>query len=315
MRFSYHDEFRELNEQARREASGSFIQLHDGFTHYELSNPQAERTVVLVHGFSVPYFIYDPTFAFLTRSGFRVLRYDLCGRGLSDRPDTQYNMELFVRQLRDLLEELRITTPVTPVGLSTGGPIVAGFTTRYPGQVEKLVLIDPVGAKPFLLSRVASLAAAPVLGEILLGSLASVPLVKRISSSRFDPERIGEFGPRYLEQMEYKGFKRALLSTVRSHMLGACLDLYEQIGKMDKPVSLFWGRHDATIPFQHSELLRRAMPQVEFHAIEGTGHIPHYEKPGEVNPILLEFLSRQPPGKAQKKPSTQAPEPHAEGTR
>ena len=297
MRFSYHDEIRELNEHARREASGSFIPLHDGFTHYELSNPQAERPVVLVHGFSVPYFIYDPTFAFLTRSGFRVLRYDLFGRGLSDRPEAQYNMDLFVRQLRDLIEALRIRAPLTPVGLSTGGPIVAAFTTRFPEQVEKLVLIDPVGAKPFLLSRLASLAAAPVLGELLIGSLASVPLVKRIASSRFDHERIGEFGPRYLEQMEYKGFKRALLSTVRSHMLGSCLDLYEQIGKLHKPVSLFWGRHDATVPFQHSELLRAAMPQVEFHAIESTGHIPHYEKPAEVNPILLEFLNRPSPGK------------------
>jgi pimeloyl-ACP methyl ester carboxylesterase len=32
------------------------------------------------------------------------------------------------------------------------------------------------------------------------------------------------------------------------------------------------------------------MPNVQFHAIPNTGHIPHYEKPEEVNPILLEFL-------------------------
>jgi hypothetical protein len=55
MPFSYRDETKELNEVTRREASGSFIQLSDGFTHYELSNPQAQETVVLIHGFSVPY--------------------------------------------------------------------------------------------------------------------------------------------------------------------------------------------------------------------------------------------------------------------
>jgi pimeloyl-ACP methyl ester carboxylesterase len=32
------------------------------------------------------------------------------------------------------------------------------------------------------------------------------------------------------------------------------------------------------------------MPNVQFHAIEQAGHIPHYEKPAQVNPILLEFL-------------------------
>ena len=85
MSFSFRDETRELNELTRKEASGSFVQLTSGVTHYELSNPEVNETVVLVHGFSVPYFIYDPTFAFLTQAGLRVLRYDLFGRGFSDR--------------------------------------------------------------------------------------------------------------------------------------------------------------------------------------------------------------------------------------
>src|SRR5574338_230364 len=130
MSFSYRGESRELDERARREMSGSFIQLSDGFTHYELRNPEVEETVVLVHGFSTPYFIYDPTFAFLAQSGFRVLRYDLFGRGFSDRPDTDYKIELFVRQLIDLLNALHLTSPVTLVGLSMGGPISATFTVR-----------------------------------------------------------------------------------------------------------------------------------------------------------------------------------------
>jgi pimeloyl-ACP methyl ester carboxylesterase len=28
------------------------------------------------------------------------------------------------------------------------------------------------------------------------------------------------------------------------------------------------------------------------HVIEDAGHIPHYEKPEEVNPILVEFFKR-----------------------
>jgi len=42
--------------------------------------------VALVHGFSVPYYVWDPTAPELARAGFRVLRYDLYGRGYSDRP-------------------------------------------------------------------------------------------------------------------------------------------------------------------------------------------------------------------------------------
>ncbi len=297
MPFSYRDETKELNEFTRKAASGSFIQLSDGFTHYELGNPEANETVLLVHGFSVPYFIYDTTFEFLTNAGFRVARYDLFGRGLSDRPETEYNIDLFVRQLGDLLDALRFTYhsrrghPVSLVGLSTGGPITAAFTARFPERVNKLVLIDPVGAKALPFAGILKLAAAPNVGEALLNLIRSNGISWKIMSF-FNHELVEELGPQYIVQMQYKGFRRALLSTIRNHVLDACLDIYERIGKMDKPVLLFWGRNDPTVPFKHSDILRGAMPNMEFHAIENCGHIPHYEKQDEVNPILLEFLRR-----------------------
>src|SRR5579859_5611209 len=74
-----------LDASERRNVPGSFIQLSDGVTHYELSGPDTGRLVVLVHGFSVPYYIWDSTFSRLVREGFRVLRYDEFGRGFSDR--------------------------------------------------------------------------------------------------------------------------------------------------------------------------------------------------------------------------------------
>ena len=290
MFFSYRDEIKELNELTRKEASGSFMHLSDGVTHYQLSNPQAEQTVILVHGFSVPYFIYDPTFEFLTRSGLCVLRYDLFGRGFSDRPETRYNIDLFVRQLGDLLDELGFRRPVSLVGLSTGGPIIAAFTERYPERVNKLVLIDPVGAKPFALGRALKVLAMPFVGETIIG-LLGVGGMTRISSSEAAIRTYADqILPGYITQMKYKGFKRAILSTIRNDVLGSCIDVYQHIGKMDMPVLLFWGPHDHTVPFKHSEILRKAMPHVQFHAVENTGHIPHYEKPEEVNPILLEFL-------------------------
>jgi pimeloyl-ACP methyl ester carboxylesterase len=297
MSFSYRDETKQLNDLTRKEANGSFVQLSDGYTHYELSNPSPfpkgeAKDVVLVHGFSIPYFIYDPTFAFLTQSGFRVLRYDLFGRGFSDRPETRYNIDLFVRQLGDLLDALGFTRPVALVGLSTGGPITATFTAHFPERVKKLVLIDPVGGKPFALARALKVAALPVLGEAIIGLLGSEGMA-RISASDSSVRRFADqLLSRYIVSMQYKGFKRSILSTIRNNMLGSFRDVYEQIAKMDKPVLLFWGDHDHTVPFRHSDTLRAVLPNARFHAIENCGHIPHYEKPDEVNPILLEFLRK-----------------------
>jgi pimeloyl-ACP methyl ester carboxylesterase len=292
MAFSYRDETEELNELTRKETRGSFVRLSDGFTHYELSNPETKATVVLVHGFSVPYFIFDPTFAFLTQAGFRVLRYALFGRGFSDRPETRYNIDLFVRQLGELLDRLQWTSPVSLVGLSTGGPITATFTLRFPERVNKLALIDPVGAKPLRLGRLLKIAALPWLGEAVIAWLGRESMIRRFASRFSDTSFVENLQERYMIQLHYKGFKRAILSTIRNNMLGSFLDVYQKIGKMHKPVLLFWGRNDRLVPFAHSQVLRAAMPRVEFHAIEDSGHTPHYEKPEEVNPILLKFLKR-----------------------
>ena len=81
MSFPFFGESLELNETTRAAADGSFVSLPDGVTHYELGSPLHEgegkgvrEVVVLVHGFSVPYYIFDPTFDFLTQAGFRDIR-------------------------------------------------------------------------------------------------------------------------------------------------------------------------------------------------------------------------------------------------
>jgi pimeloyl-ACP methyl ester carboxylesterase len=285
-------ETKRLDDEARKTAGGSFIPLTDGVTHYELSNPDSEQTVILVHGFSVPYFIFDPTFDFLTQNRFRTLRYDLFGRGFSDRPRARYNIDLFVRQLLELLDALRFTRPVSLIGLSMGGLITATFTSRRPQRVKSLTLIDPSGVKPVSLTPTLKAMKLPGIAEAVFGLVGSESLLKSAAKDFFDPELVGMFLDKYKVQMQYKGFKRAILSSVRNGMLGSFMESYKSVGKMDKPVAIFWGRDDMTVPFEHSGDLRAAMPNAEFHVIEKCGHIPHYEKPDEFNPILLEFLKR-----------------------
>ena len=290
--FSFRSENRELKEAVRRLAGGSYIQLSEGVTHYELGNPAREKTVVLVHGFSVPYFIFDPTFHFLKQQGFRVLRYDLFGRGYSDRPEADYDIDFFVKQLEDLLDALLLRQPVSLAGLSMGGPIIATFTSRHPDRVDKLILIDPVGAHPIPLSWLLKVGSLPFVGEALLALFGRDSMIRNIASDFSDEKLDRHFLDQYIEQMQYKGFRRAILSTIRSHMLNSCMDVYRKVGLLNKPVLLIWGRQDTTVPLSHSDELLAAMPQTEFHIIEDSSHIPHYEKPGETNPLLLEFLRK-----------------------
>jgi pimeloyl-ACP methyl ester carboxylesterase len=77
---------------------------------------------------------------------------------------------------------------------------------------------------------------------------------------------------------------------MRSRMLGSFFDVYQRLGKLDKPTLILWGREDKTVPFAHSTDLLTAIPHAELHVFENCGHIPHYERPDEANLILLKFL-------------------------
>ena len=284
------DETEDLNDETRKATKGSFIRLTKGFTHYEYGNPFGDETVVLVHGFSVPYFIFDPLFDSLVENNFRVLRYDLFGRGFSDRPKADYNIDLFVEQLSELTNSLRFTQPFHLVGLSMGGPITASFVARYPDRVRSLTLIDPSGGKPITLSPLLKAAKIPLVAEAILRLVGGGGLVQSAAKDFFDPKLMDHFKDQYRVQMQFKGFQRALLSTLRNGMLESFIETYRVVGTTGMPVALFWGRDDKTVPIEQSREIRSAIPNLEFYVIEECGHIPHYEKPEIFNPLILEFF-------------------------
>lgn len=287
--YHFHGESHRLDAAARDKASGQFVTLTNGVTHYELAGPVDGPPVVLVHGFSVPSFIWDPTFSELAGKGFRVLRYDLFGRGYSDRPDVTYDQALFNRQLGDLLTALMPGTAVNLVGLSMGGGIAVSFTAQHPEQVNKLALIDPSGM-PMRLPLPGRLLHVPGIGEWLIDYFGEKLIILGMACDAYARKKAPDLAGRYREQMQYQGFRRALLSTWRNAELFKMTAEYEAVGRQDRPVLLIWGVADKTVPLSVSEKVRQAIPQAELHPIDA-GHIPHHEKPDEVNSLLVRFFS------------------------
>jgi pimeloyl-ACP methyl ester carboxylesterase len=295
--YRFHGETQSLDAAARASATGQFVQLTNGVTHYELAGPPDQTIVVLIHGFSVPYFIWDPTFAGLVNAGFRVLRYDLFGRGYSDRPDTTYNQALYDRQLRELLDALGFTIPINLVGLSMGGAIAVGFTAQHPERVRALALLAPAGF-PVPASRAFVLLRPPLVGEWLFDRFDEKLIVGGLAKDFYTREKVSEFTARYRVQMHYQGFRRALLSTLRHGPISTMADAYQMVGQQPTrlsssqacPVLLVWGRDDKTVPFALNEKVRAAIPRAEFHPIDNAGHIVHYEKPDVVNGLLATFF-------------------------
>lgn len=284
----------DLTDEVQQKAPGSFLRLPDGIVHYELAGPSPTRTdvrtVVLVHGFSVPYYIWDPTFEALVGAGFRVLRYDLYGRGYSDRPDATYDADLYDRQLLGLIEGLGINGPVDLAGLSMGGPIVVTFADRRPERVRALVLVDSAyhGAR-----SAGPLTLTPYLGEFLM-TVSTAPSLPRSQLTDFyDPSRFPDWPDKYRVQMQYKGFQRALLSTLRHFAVRDVEAEFARVGKSGRPVLLLWGEADQTVPVAVTKEILKVIPHAELHVIEEAAHLPHYERAEVVNPILIDFLQKK----------------------
>ena len=282
-------EQRELDDETRAAMTGKFVRLTDGYTHFELAGPNAARTVVLAAGFSVPYYIWDPTFNALTAAGFRVLRYDYFGRGYSDRPSIPFTDDMYVRQLDELLKALRIDSPIDLAGISFGGSLITSFADRYPDRVRSLIYFDPSIRKPYDLALVDHV---PVMWNYLTTVLEQRYWAEGQLGDFLHPEKFPDWAKRYEDQMQYKGFRRARYSELVSNMRVDQTEQLKRVGQHPRPVLVFWGKQDSTVPFEESEWLMNMLPNGRLVAVDESGHLPQWEQPENVHPELVEFLNQ-----------------------
>jgi len=278
-----------LNDDERVRLGGTYLKLSAGVTHYELAGPSEGKVVVLVHGFSVPMFNWDPQVKALTAAGFRVLRYDLYGRGYSDRPEARYDAALFVTQIRDLLDALRITGPVSLVGLSLGGPVAAHFAAANPARIENLVLLAPVvhsvvNDTKFKLLRM------PIVGNFLMRAIAVRTIKERGLALLKGIDASDKHAAMFEAQTEYRGYAYALRSLIRGDLFGDQIEIYKKAVKNAKGALLLWGTADTDIAADMIARLRDAAPVIQYRRLEGIGHDLNLSAAGIINPLIVDFL-------------------------
>lgn len=297
--FLLETEHRDVDDAFRAKAPGQFVELTHGQVYYQWGeNTEGEstedestegengRVAVLVHGFSTPSFIWSPLFERMAEAGIRVLRYDLYGRGYSDRPDTTYDRKLYEEQLNELLAALDIREPVDLVGLSMGGAVVACFAATYPEKVDRMVFVDPfigpVDAGPVTL---------PFVGEYLARVFFAPKLPQRQLRSFYRPEKADPaLLDLFTEQMSYRGYRRSLLRSLNQFMSDDLSGAFAEAGRHGKPALLIWGRQDVVVPFAEHERILEPLG-AELLAVDDAGHVPYLEQPEIVEPRILEFLA------------------------
>ena len=220
----------------------------------------------------------------LALMGFRVLTYDLYGRGYSDRPKGKQDRHFFIGQLEELLAHEKVSEEVTLIGYSMGGAIATVFAAKNVHMVRQLILIAPAGMGVVARGVVRFIARTPVIGDWLM--LAAYPSVLRKGVRAENFPEVGELQER---ELDYQGFVPAVLASMRG-ILSALLEKpHRKLREEGVPVLAIWGRDDAVIPLSAMGKLAEWSRNARQEVIEGAGHGVTYTHTEEV----LEVIRRE----------------------
>jgi pimeloyl-ACP methyl ester carboxylesterase len=253
--------------------------------------------VILIHGLGASADIWMHNISALAEK-HRVYALDLVGFGRSDKPKVKYSPSYMAAFINDFITALNIKDTCL-IGQSLGGGVALMHCLRFPGRVQKLVLADSAGLgreMPWAMRLVT----VPLLGEsMVMPSRSGMAFVLRYLV--YDPAVITtELIDIHFELNFSLGAVRSVLNVLRAcaTIHGARPDVLDPVMKnLDKiniPTLIIWGREDRLFPVRHACFAREKIPDSYLYIFERCGHMPNFEKPGEFNSLVLNFLGGNP---------------------
>jgi len=250
--------------------------------------------VVLVHGLGGSLWQWEYQQGPLSAT-HRLITLDLLGAGYSDKPDIDYTPEVMLEFFRSFLDTIGIER-ASLVGNSMGGGIVIGMALTYPERVDRLVLIDGLpdhvrDRTPNALLRRTIDTRVPVwlikLGSFFAGRNATSTILKEIVH---DPALLT---PAVLDRSDRNRSGGGIIGPVMS--LARNLPQWEEgfakrLAEIRQRTLIIWGEEDRLFPPQAGRDLQATIPGSSLALIPNAGHIPQWEQPQVVNPLLLQFL-------------------------
>ncbi len=281
---------RPMNKAARSEAPGKFANLPSGRTYYEWHGPLNGPIAVCIHGLTTPGYVWRAIEGGLKMMGYRVLTYDLYGRGYSARPLGRQNADFFITQLEELLEDQGIDGGIMLLGYSMGGAIATCYAAKHPDMLERLILIAPAGLGVKSNRLQEFMAKTPVIGDWIMRVFGGHMIRKAVKAESATPSEIPDIYDRQIAETRVRGFLPAVLSS-RRHILSKPLDEeHRKIAKTGLPVAAIWGEEDKVIPLAGLGKLTKLNRNVRQTMVKGASHSLAYTHSKDVINAIQEFL-------------------------
>jgi 3-oxoadipate enol-lactonase len=242
--------------------------------------------IALVHSLAMDRHFWQPV-AELLAASIPVLTYDCRGHGQSDKPKGPYTVELFARDLADLLDHVGWKS-ARVAGASMGGSIALAFAAAYPTRTSALGLIDTTawyGAEaPKQWAERATRAAKDGMSALV-----------EFQTTRWFGDPFRARRPDVVEESIDVFLRNDVDAYVETcKMLGAA-DLRAALPGMTMPTAIVVGEEDYATPVAMAEALQRGIAGSTLTVLSGARHLTPLEVPDQIADELRGLATRVPP--------------------
>lgn len=252
------------------------------------------QAVVLIHGYPLDGSSWERQSRELRDAGYRVITYDRRGFGRSSKVETGYDYDTFAGDLNTVLTTLDLSDVIL-VGFSMG----TGELARY----AKLFGTDRVAKFAFLASLEPGMLAQGVPQSLFDGIAATAKADRFAWFTQFykDFYNLDEnLGSRISQEAVTASWNTATGSApiaayavVPTWVEDFTADV-AAVGASGKPVLIAHGTSDNILPIDATgRPFHAALPDAEYHEIDGAPHGMLWTHAEEVNAVLLPFVKKQ----------------------
>jgi pimeloyl-ACP methyl ester carboxylesterase len=254
----------------------TFAKLNSTQIHYE-SHGKGKEALVLVHGWGCNLNHWRDQIPELSKRN-RVIALDLPGHGLSDKPETNYDMDLFAAAIEAVMKDAGVERAVL-VGHSMGTPVARQFYRKYPQKTLAIVIVDG-GLRPFGTKEQREQFMAPLRGPNWKEAVAPMSAFMTSTLPEADKTRVKT------------SFESTPQHVLVSAMEAMGEDALYATDKINVPVLAILAKTPFWAP-DTEQFLRSLAPDLEFQMWEGVDHFLFMGKPKEFNAAVIAFLNKK----------------------
>jgi len=238
---------------------------------YETFGDASAEPLLLIMGFGRQMIAWPDAFCTaIADRGFRVIRYDNRGVGLTRTSEAPFTLDDMADDAAGLLTALGITAAHV-VGASMGGAIAQSLAIRRPEMVLSLTSImsaagrfDQVGSDPEVLRRIAEPPVADRDGAID----RAVRIARAVGTQgMFDEARARDAAARAWDRdPSYDGLER------QRQAMAAAGDRTQALGRLSVPALVIHGEADPLVSVAAGRRTAEAIPDARLLVVPGMGH-------------------------------------------